>query len=235
MVATSALVVPLTRRTAAPRPGPATVSAPTVESYWWKTSWREARLADPSRASSTAPGSIPRSGRRSTGSIGAPGAGAARWWVGRIATRWWTMASLVSALAGIRAISTAPGFGRPSASSPPSTMAMSPSAVTRPMIATGRPQRVQTSRTSSHFAGRTAAHIRSCDSEIITSNGSRPGSRRGIASRSTSIPVPPRSAVSEVAHVMPPAPRSWSPSTRPRSMSSRLASISSFSANGSPT
>ena len=32
------------------------------------------RFADPSRASSTAPGSIPRSGRRSTGSIGAPGA-----------------------------------------------------------------------------------------------------------------------------------------------------------------
>ena len=35
VVATSARVVPLTRRTAAPRPGPATVSAPTVESYWW--------------------------------------------------------------------------------------------------------------------------------------------------------------------------------------------------------
>ena len=37
----------------------------------------------------------------------------------------------------------------------------------------------------------------------MTSNGSRPGSRRGIASRSTRIPVPPRSAVSQVAQVMP--------------------------------
>ena len=36
------------------------------------------------------------------------------------------------------------------------------------------------------------------------------------------MPVPARSAVSEVAQVMPPAPRSWRPSTSPRSMSSRL-------------
>ena len=34
---------------------------------------------------------------------------------------------------------------------------------------------------------------------------------------------------------MPPAPRSWRPSTSPRSMSSSEASMSSFSANGSPT
>ena len=49
------------------------------------------------------------------------------------------------------------------------------------------------------------------------------------------MPVPARSAVSEVAQVIPPAPRSWRPSTRPRSISSSDASISSFSANGSPT
>ena len=49
------------------------------------------------------------------------------------------------------------------------------------------------------------------------------------------MPVPARSAVSEMAQVMPAAPRSWRPSTRPPSISSRLASMSSFSANGSPT
>ena len=155
--------------------------------------------------------------------------------MGAEATRSCTMASLVSARAGIRASSRAPCRGRPSAPRPPSTIAMSPSAVTRPMIATGRPHRSQTSSTAGHCPGSTAAHIRSCDSEIMTSNGSRPGSRRGIASRSTSIPAPARSAVSDVAQVMPPAPRSWRPTTRPRSMSSRLASMSSFSANGSPT
>ncbi len=53
------------------------------------------------------------------------------------------------------------------------------------------------------------------DSLIITSKGSMPGSRRGIASRSTTIPVPARSAVSQTPQVMPAAPRSWSPSTRP--------------------
>ena len=178
---------------------------------------------------------MPRSGRRSLTIAGAPGAGAPRRWVGADATRAWTIASLVRAAAGMRAISRAPAAGRPSASSPPSTIAMSPSSVTRPMIATGRPQRSHTSRTSSQRSGRTAAHIRSCDSEIMTSKGASPGSRRGIASRSTTIPVPARSAVSDVAQVIPPAPRSWRPSTSPRSISSRLASISSFSANGSPT
>ena len=134
----------------------------------------------------------------------------------------------------MRAISRAAGPGRPAAVSPPSTIAMSPSSVTRPMTAAGRPQRAQTASTAASRSGSTIAHIRSCDSLIITSNGAMPGSRRGIASRSTSIPVPPRSASSDVAQVIPPAPRSWRPSTRPPSMSSRLASMSSFSANGSP-
>ena len=68
---------------------------------------------------------------------------------------------------------------------------------------------MHTSRTASQRAGSTIATIRSCDSEIITSNGSSPGSRRGMASRSISIPVPPRSADSDVAQVIPAAPRSW--------------------------
>ena len=112
---------------------------------------------------------------------------------------------------------------------------MSGSSVTRPITATGRSQRRHTASTAGHWAGSTIATMRSCDSEIITSNGSRPGSRRGIASRSTSIPVPPRSAVSHVAQVIPAAPRSWTPTTRPFAISSSVASISSFSANGSPT
>ncbi len=112
---------------------------------------------------------------------------------------------------------------------------MSGSSVTRPMIATGRSQRSQTALTASQRCGSTIATIRSWDSEIMTSNGSRPGSRRGIASRSTRIPVPPRSAVSHVAQVMPAAPRSWMLTTSPFAISSRVASISSFSANGSPT
>ena len=78
----------------------------------------------------------------------------------------------------------------------PVRMTMSGSSVTRPITATGRSQRRHTASTAGHRAGSTIATMRSCDSEIITSNGSSPGSRRGIASRSTSIPVPPRSAVS---------------------------------------
>ncbi len=87
-----------------------------------------------------------------------------RRWVGAVPTRSWTMASLVRALAGIRAISR-----------PPLVMAMSPSSVTVPMTATGRPQRSQTSRTASQRSGRTAAHMRSWLSEIMTSKGSMSG------------------------------------------------------------
>ena len=137
--------MPLMRRTAAPWPGPATVFAWTWQSYCSKTQRRLARFAPPRSARSTAPGSIPRSGQAGAGSIGAPGAGAARRRAGGVASRSWTIASLVSAAAGIRA-SSRRRRGRPSASRPPSTTAMSPSAVTRPMIATGRPQRSQTSR-----------------------------------------------------------------------------------------
>jgi hypothetical protein len=223
--ATSAFVLPLILTTAAPWPGPSTVFAWTVESYCSKTGCRLARFAEPSSATSTAPGSIPRSGSPSEAVAGAPGAGAARRRVGGDATRSWTIASLVRAAAGMRASS------RP----PPATTVMSPSSVTVPITAAGRPHRSQTARTSGHRSGSTIASIRSCDSLIITSKGSMPGSRRGIASSSIRIPVPALSAVSEVAQVTPPAPRSWSPTTsRPRIRSSD-ASMRSFSANGSPT
>ncbi len=224
VAATSAFVVPLIRRTAAPRPGPATVLAWTWLSYCSKTQARDARFGEPIRASRTAPGSMPRSGSRSIGSSGAPGAGARRRRTGGLARRSWMIASDVSAAAGIRA-----------STRPPSRTTMSRSPVTRPITATGRPQRVQTSRTAASCSGATIATIRSCDSEIITSNGAIPASRSGIDQRSMSIPVPARSAVSEVPQVMPPAPRSWRPSTSPRSISSSEASMRSFSANGSPT
>ena len=168
---------------------------------------------------------MPRSGSPSDAVAGAPGAGAARRRTGGDATRSWTIASLVNAAAGIRA-SSAP-------SSP--TTVRSPSAVTRPISATGRPHRSQTARTASQRSGSTIASIRSCDSLIIISKGSMPGSRRGIAASSMRMPVPARSAVSDVAQVIPPAPRSWSPTTSPLRMSSSDASINSFSANGSPT
>ena len=95
------------RTIAAPWPGPATVFAWTVESYCSKTAWREARFALPRSASRTAPGSMPRSGRPAARppASGTPGAGAARRRGGGAATRSWTIASLVSAAAGIRAIS----------------------------------------------------------------------------------------------------------------------------------
>src|SRR5688500_14775264 len=78
VAATRAFVVPCTRSTAAPCPGPVTVATWTVESYCSKTARREARFGDPRRARSTAPGSIPRSGSWSLATIGAPGAGASR-------------------------------------------------------------------------------------------------------------------------------------------------------------
>ena len=49
------------------------------------------------------------------------------------------------------------------------------------------------------------------------------------------MPAPPREAVSLVAQVMPAPPRSWIPLTSPSSRSSRHASKSLFSSNGSPT
>ena len=101
-----------------------------------------------------------------------------------------TIASEASARAGTRASSRAPGFGRPSASRPPSTTAMSPSSVTRPITAHGIPHRAQIAAIPGRRSGRAMTTIRSCDSLISTSNGAMPGSRRGIASRSTRIPGP---------------------------------------------
>ena len=61
------------------------------------------------------------------------------------------------------------------------------------------------------------------------------GARCGTLSSSISMPVPARAAVSQVEQVKPAAPMSWMPATAPVASSSRQASHTSFSMNGSPT
>ncbi len=81
----------------------------------------------------------------------------------------------------------------------------------------------------------TMSSMRSCDSESMISYGVMPVSRCGTAARSISIPTPPREPVSDVEHVSPAAPMSWTPTQASVAMTSRHASSSSFSMNGSPT
>ena len=62
-----------------------------------------------------------------------------------------------------------------------------------------------------------------------------PSSRWGTASMFSSMPTPPLPAISTEEEVRPAAPMSWMAATAPEAISSRVASISSFSAKGSPT
>jgi hypothetical protein len=62
-----------------------------------------------------------------------------------------------------------------------------------------------------------------------------PGSRIGTRSRSSSMPASPLAAISNEEEVRPAAPMSWIAMIASFSMSSRQASIRSFSRNGSPT
>ena len=62
-----------------------------------------------------------------------------------------------------------------------------------------------------------------------------PDSRRGTRATSTSMPAPPRAAISHDEQVSPAAPMSCSPTSAPVGSTSRHASSSSFSRNGSPT
>ena len=62
-----------------------------------------------------------------------------------------------------------------------------------------------------------------------------PVSRFGTRAMSISMPVPARPPISEVAQVSPAAPMSWMPTTAPVASTSRQASSSTFSMNGSPT
>ena len=88
--------------------------------------------------------------------------------------------------------------------------------------------------TSSTFDGSTTHSIRSCDSEIMISNGSMSASRRGTRRTSRSIPRPPLAAISDDDEVRPAAPRSWSATSSPASSSSSEHSSSLLSSNGSP-
>ena len=80
--------------------------------------------------------------------------------------------------------------------------------MTTPMTEARTSQRSQIARTRSSPTGSTIASMRSWDSLVMISNGSMPGSRVGMAVTSTSMPTPPREAVSLVAQVMPAPPRS---------------------------
>src|SRR3989454_1159754 len=77
--------------------------------------------------------------------------------------------------------------------------------------------------------------IRSCDSGRRISYGVIAGSRVGASGRSISPPTPPFAAISADDDVRPAAPMSWIATMWPDAISSRLASSSSFSVNGSPT
>ena len=76
--------------------------------------------------------------------------------------------------------------------------------------------------------------MRSWDSETMISKGSMSASRSGTLATSMSSPTSPFDAISDAEEVSPAAPRSCSEASRSRSSSSRLHSISFFSANGSP-
>ena len=87
--------------------------------------------------------------------------------------------------------------------------------VTLPTTVARTSQRRHTSATAGQSSGVTMASMRSWLSLVMTSQGSMPSSRRGTAETSTSMPTPPRAAVSLVAQARPAPPRSWMPTTRP--------------------
>ena len=62
-----------------------------------------------------------------------------------------------------------------------------------------------------------------------------PSSRQGTAFMSSSMPTPPFDAISTLDEVRPAAPMSWIATIASDAISSRHASISNFSVNGSPT
>jgi hypothetical protein len=119
-------------------------------------------------------------------------------------------------------------------SSPAENARRFPVCVTSPITVASISQRRQMLSTAGHESGSTIAAIRSCDSEIMISNGSMPGSRTGTAERSTSSPTPPAEAISDVDEASPAAPRSCSETRRPASRSASVHSISFLPVNGSP-
>ncbi len=118
--------------------------------------------------------------------------------------------------------------------SPPASTRSRRVSVTVPMAVARTSHFSHTASTSSSLSGSTTQSIRSCDSEIITSNGSMSASRSGTLSMSISIPTSPFEAISDELDVSPAAPRSCSEASSPLSSSSSDDSSSFFSSNGSP-
>ncbi len=77
--------------------------------------------------------------------------------------------------------------------------------------------------------------MRSWLSESMISNGVMPAARSGTRSRSSSMPTPPRAAISSEELVRPAAPMSCTATTAPDLSACSVASSSTFSAKGSPT
>ena len=110
-----------------------------------------------------------------------------------------------------------------------------PVSVTSPSTLVSTSHFLTTSRNPSSLDGATIAIMRSWLSDIRISSAVRFGSRSSTCSRSMNMPPSPLEASSLVAQEIPAAPRSWMPSTSPSANSSRQHSMSTFSANGSPT
>ena len=106
--------------------------------------------------------------------------------------------------------------------------------MTSPMTDERTSQRSHTSVSSSSLCGSITHSIRSWDSEIMISNGSMSSSRSGTLDTSMSRPTAPPEAISDDEEDSPAAPRSCSEVSVPRSSSSRHASMTRFSSNGSP-
>ena len=107
--------------------------------------------------------------------------------------------------------------------------------MTRPIATAWRSHFSKMRSTSASRPRLTTISMRSWDSESMISYGVIPLSRWGTRERSISIPAPPRDPISEVEHVRPAAPMSWMPMSASVFITSRHASSSSFSMNGSPT
>ena len=83
------------------------------------------------------------------------------------------------------------------------------SSVIRPITTACRSHFSNTACSSASRPRSATISIRSCDSESRISYGVSPSSRSGTKSRSSSIPSPPRSAISLDDDVSPAAPMSW--------------------------
>ena len=246
----SALLVPFTRRTAASAPGPATVLRNSWWSYCRDTHVLSAIVGVASSASSSSPRSAPAPNlARSSG------AGSSAWSSscdvgprdGAVVER--SVAETADRHVGDRLAigadartGSSPGGG--GGFSPGTPIASNEPSNTRKRSGVGdapddrradSPNVRASSRTASSCAGATIASIRSWLSDVSTSTGFMPGSRLATRATSTSMPTPPLAAVSDAAHDRPAAPRSCTPTASLRSSSSRHASISRFSSNGSPT